>query len=443
MNDKKRAQARRRQRKLRRQRRNAVIRLAAVMASLLVVAAAVILVAPKRGDRALGRPRVEPEVEIAGPVITLEPEPEEIKPSAPDTGSALRTAAGTANADAAAQTAGGAAPAGDASATGSAPTAAELLADDIPTATDVLQSDPMAHGGERTADGFEYLPVFKRAETLDKVIAITVDDCFQIGNLRTIISTAYDNKGRLTLFPIGENLSKSGMKETLQGALKAKCEIENHTWSHSRIFRLPEMEMAEEIWKQGEALNELLGMNYREHFFRLMGGDGSSDQRTHNYLEQLGFYGIADWAVSGSDSTLEAIKKSLAPGLIYLFHTTDGDTQKLQQFIPYAVSQGYELVTLNELLGYPENETSQYAESTMPVPQPFVDEYRVHKMGDYAWNIVRMQDKLRELGFLEMEGESTGYYGEKTADAIKKYQISIGFNPTGIADAETQQKLLS
>ena len=102
-----------------------------------------------------------------------------------------------------------------------------------------------------------------------------------------------------------------------------------------------------------------------------MGGDGEYDQRTHNYLRQLGYLGIADWSLSGSDADLERIKSSLAPGKIYLFHTTDADTAKLKEFIPYAVSQGYELVTLNELLGLEANAVSDLstAETTMPEPQ--------------------------------------------------------------------------
>ena len=418
MSDKKRAKAKRDSRKRQKRRRrqyNQVMVLAAVCVCLLVAGAAVVIASPRRGDmKAANPPQIAPEVEIAGPVITLEPEPEE-EEAITTTSMKVQTAQGV----------------------------PEVAPSEAPAEVTADASFPLeAQAKNSSAESDAYLPVFKSTDTMERVIAITVDDCFQVSNLRAIITEAYNRKGRLTLFPIGENLTKNGMRETLLGALKAGCEIENHTWSHSRVFRLPELQMAEEIWKQNEALNELLGMNYREHFFRLMGGDGSTDLRTHNYLKQLGYYGIAEWAVSGSDSTLEAIKQSLNPGIIYLFHTTDGDTEKLKQFIPYAVSQGYELVTLNELLGYPENEVTEYHETQMPLPRTYVEDYRPHKVGDYAWNVVRMQDKLRELGFLQIEGESTGYYGEQTAQAIRDYQTSIGYNPTGIADSETQMRLL-
>ena len=316
-----------------------------------------------------------------------------------------------------------------------------VLFTEAPTPEPTATPEPTPEPVQAT---FEYLPVIKHGETGENKIAITVDDCFQVENLRTITKTAYAaNQGKLTIFPIGQNLSLDGMKETLQTCVfQLGYEIENHTWSHARIFRLPEQEMAAEIWNQSQALNQLLGVNYEQHFLRLMGGDGNNDQRTHSFLSQLGFKGIADWSLSGSDADLDWIKKSLEPGMIYLFHTTDRDTGILQQFIPWAVKQGYELVTLNELMGFEENAMSEFQVSTMPQPQAYTVDYHTHKKGDYAWIIVQMQDKLRALGYLTMDGPSTGYFGDQTAAALKAFQQNNGLNPTGEADSYTQQVLL-
>jgi len=290
--------------------------------------------------------------------------------------------------------------------------------------------------------GFEYLPVIRRVNTQRRQIAVTVDDCFQVDNLKAIAETARANGGRLTLFPIGQNLEKPGMAALMRRcAFELGFEIENHTWSHQRIFRLPEAEMAREIWQQGQALNRALGVNYEQHFFRLMGGDGDCDQRTHSYLKQLGFSAIANWSISGSDADMAAIRAALKPGAVYLFHTTDGDTQKLKSFIPYAVSQGYELVTLNELLGLPSNATSPRTEAAMPAPAAFRCDYRTRRQGDYAWCVVGMQDALRRLGLLRMSGPSTGYYGPRTRAAVEAFQQSRGLPVTGEADAQTQRLL--
>ena len=292
-----------------------------------------------------------------------------------------------------------------------------------------------------TDEGF--LPVYKKADTMERRIAITVDDCFQLKNLQTIIKMAYRCKAKLTIFPIGQNINITGMPETLRICVeKLGYEIENHTWSHARVFRLPASHMAAEIWNQSQALNRALGVNYEQHFFRLMGGDGNTDQRTHLYLKKLGYKGIADWSVSGSDASIEEIMQSLQPGAIYLFHTTDSDVEKLLRFIPYAVQQGYELVTLNELLGFGENAQTKYNVVPMPAPDADSGNYRTYQQGEYAWSIVQIQDRLRTMGYLEMEGASTGYYGEQTTQAVMDYQQAEGLPVTGVADSETQRHLL-
>lgn len=311
-----------------------------------------------------------------------------------------------------------------------------------PTPTPVPTPEPTP---EPTAEPtpFAYLPVVHHADIERNKIAVTVDDCYQVDNLKTIVSVAEENGAKLTLFPVGENLSKSGMADLLQRcAFKLGYEIENHTWSHSRIFRLPDEEMAAEIWKQDAALDKALGANYQAHFLRLMGGDGDTDPRIHSYLSKLGYLGIANWSVSGSDSDMKHIKAALAPGQIYLFHTTDPDTKKLQTFIPWAVSQGYELVTLNELFNLPANETSRLTDAAMPQPDADVDDGHTITEGEYTWVTARLQDKLRQLGYLDLDGPSTGYYGEQTAKAVRAFQKANGLPETGEADLATQDRIL-
>ena len=307
-----------------------------------------------------------------------------------------------------------------------------------PTPTPVPTPEPT-----QTPEPFTYLPVILNADTEAKKIAVTVDDCYQMDNLKTIIKLAKDNGAKLTLFPVGENVVRSGMSDILQRAVfDLNFEIENHTWSHARIFRLPQAEMAEEIWKQSAAVSHALGVNYQEHFLRLMGGDGDTDQRIHNYMSQLGYLAIAKWSVSGSDSDMTHIKSSLGPGQVYLFHTTDPDTKKLKEFIPYAVSKGYKLVTLNELFGLPENATAPLTDAAMPAPRPFTYDYRTIKREEYTWVTLMMQEVLRSQGYLQMTGPSTGYYGPQTAKAVSAWQRDHGLEATGEADEATQRSIL-
>ena len=62
------------------------------------------------------------------------------------------------------------------------------------------------------------LPVFWSADTNEKIIAITVDDCFQAEHLQQIVDKAIECGGKLTIFPIGDNVLRERHGEVLRYA---------------------------------------------------------------------------------------------------------------------------------------------------------------------------------------------------------------------------------
>ena len=292
-----------------------------------------------------------------------------------------------------------------------------------------------------TPEGEGYLPVFSKGETTQKVIAITVDDCNQTENLRQIVQCAIDNGGKLTILPIGQNLERESLREVIRYAYENGMELENHTYTHPAFYRMTTEEMAWEIYMNNRAVSETLGVDYQMHFMRTRGGDNRHDLRTHQYMEKMGYYGMAHWTLSGSSSSVAELKSELAPGNIYLFHTTDNDLGKLLGFIPYATQQGYRLVTLNEMFGLPENETAPLSEINMPEPDAYViPEYKLlDKKHSYVYDVYLLQQRLIELGWLD--GTADGVYGDDTYMAVGYFQKAIGMQPNGNATPETQEAL--
>ena len=293
-----------------------------------------------------------------------------------------------------------------------------------------------------TAPGF--IPVFSKAETNEKIIAITVDDCFQANNLEKIVNKALEVGGKLTIFPIGQNAIKEKQSATLKYAWENGFELENHTYTHCGLFNVSTEEMAKEIYMQQMALCYVLGVEYQPHFLRPRGGDARRDQRMQKYAEQLGYYGIAHWSAGGSQSR-SSLVKHLEPGAIYLFHTTDSDWDNLEYFIPYAVEQGYQLVTLNEMFSYPANETGELLDDpstrTPPTPEPYERALVTFKKTTYDWGVWLLQEKLIALGYLD--GDPDGVYGPGCEAAIKKYQYDHGLEVTGVADPALQETILN
>ena len=177
-----------------------------------------------------------------------------------------------------------------------------------------------------------YLPVFEKADTEDKRIAITVDECSGAAITMEFARAAYNYGAKLTLFPAGENVMRQNMADVLKGCLYSMgFEIENRCYSTTaRLYAMNDVMMAAEIWKQEIALSYVLGVRYHPHFLRLYGGDGENDLRTHFYLAQLGYKGIADWTFNGGTMDTGKIGKNLAPGNIYYFKTTKSDLQMME-----------------------------------------------------------------------------------------------------------------
>ena len=293
-----------------------------------------------------------------------------------------------------------------------------------------------------TAPGYGL--VFSEADTEEKIIAITVDDCFQAENLQKMVDKAIEVGGKFTIFPIGKNVLKKAQSEVLKYAWEHGFELENHTFTHNGLYRCSDEEMAQEVYMQQLALSHILGVEYQCHFLRPKGGDARRDQRMQVYAQQIGYYGIAHWSCAGSTSTEKEIAKALKPGAIYLFHTTTtNDLDKLLNFMPYAVEKGYKLVTLNEMFGYPENETKPLTgpAKDYPVPalQPYSRVYDVYKPTRYSWGVYLLQQKLVELGY--MKGEPDGVYGQDCAKYVKAYQKDHGMEQTGVADVALQEQI--
>lgn len=78
-------------------------------------------------------------------------------------------------------------------------------------------------------------------------------------------------------------------------------------------------------------------------------------------------------------------------------------------------------------------------ETPAPTQAPEAASYTTVSKGDEGNDVLKLQNRLYELGFLT--GDRDGVFGSKTQTAVKLFQESAGINASGIADNETQQKL--
>ena len=299
----------------------------------------------------------------------------------------------------------------------------------------------------------ELLPVISKVDTQEKKIAITIDDLNEVGNLNEIMDLAISYNAKLTLFPIGENVTKKAdLRAALRRAYELGFEIENHTYSHVDLYSLTDREMAGQIIYQNRAVNEALGLDYEMHFLRMKGGNGEYDLRSHMYLIQNGYRGVVDWYWSGTSVSAASSAQALTNGAVYLFHCKDKDLEKLRMLIPYFAEQGYQMVTLNELVGIEMNAVKPLDEKAMDAPVPEPGEFiyneenyvligKKHYTQMYAVQLI--QRRLMELGYLDVSAAVDGDYGSVTRAAVVLFQEQNGLTADGLAGAETQKKLFS
>lgn len=68
--------------------------------------------------------------------------------------------------------------------------------------------------------------------------------------------------------------------------------------------------------------------------------------------------------------------------------------------------------------------------------------YKQLKKGDRNENVLKMQNRLCELGYLS-DTSCTGYYGDYTVKKVKQFQKAAGLSETGKADPVTLERLYS
>ena len=224
-------------------------------------------------------------------------------------------------------------------------------------------------------------------------------------------------------------------------------EIENRGYNATgRIFQYPDDMMVQEIWMQNIAVSFNLGVKYDQHFFRLYGGLGEYDHRTHAYLDQQGYKGIAHWTYSGSNIDVSKVAEKLKPGGIYAFKSTEADGQRMTALMQAAKQLGYRMVTLNELFGYEANTWHTTKESVLSEIMPAFSyqsslDYDIFP-GEASWDVCLIQSRLVTLGYLKVD-QVDGIFGEGTSEGLRLFQAQLGRPASGAGDVATLKQLFA
>ena len=193
-----------------------------------------------------------------------------------------------------------------------------------------------------------------RHNTDKKRVALTFDDGPHYKYTAEILDILDEYGAKATFFVVGELAER--YPELILRELAEGHEIGNHTWSHPKMKKLTVDSLKQEILKTEELLNEIA--DYRPKLFRPPEGAFSplAEKTAENidYEVILWTVDTRDWAHTPVDKIVDNVLNNTAPGSIILCHDFIGrdspTPDAIRQFIPKLIDEGYEFVTVSELL---------------------------------------------------------------------------------------------
>lgn len=200
----------------------------------------------------------------------------------------------------------------------------------------------------------ELADVYFSGEKAQKRIALTFDDGPHYKYTAEILDILAENEVKATFFVVGSLAER--YPELILRELESGHEVASHTWSHPHLAKLPEATLVNELSATEEFLYELA--EYRPKLFRPPEGKcPDSVLRVAGELDYeviLWTVDTRDWAHTPTDTIVKTVLDNTESGSIILCHDFIGGVSPtpdaLRKFIPELKRNGYEFVTVSELL---------------------------------------------------------------------------------------------
>lgn len=196
------------------------------------------------------------------------------------------------------------------------------------------------------------------------MIALTFDDGPVPGVTDKILDVLKQYNVRATFFVCGWRLEKEENRELLRKIAAQGCEIGNHTWSHRKLLGQNYVSVRYEINNTNDVIFDTTGIHPR--CFRPPGGGNTFEAGSVTRDDGME---IILWSQSGNVHETDPQKiaqnveqqivdgKKLHSGDVVLLHDThESMVEAVKIIVPKLIEEGYQLVTVWELLNCMEDE---------------------------------------------------------------------------------------
>ena len=187
------------------------------------------------------------------------------------------------------------------------------------------------------------------------MVALTFDDGPGEETTAQILDILEENNAVATFFELGANVKNvEGASDLLKRELELGCEVGCHSWDHPNLFTLSDDAVKQQADKAKAAIKDACGQE--PTVFRAPYGNGND-----KIAKAFGLPGInwsvdtLDWSSRNTASIVSVVKsyKGHLDGQIILMHSIyDFSADATKEIVPWLKSQGYQLVTVSDLLRY-------------------------------------------------------------------------------------------
>ena len=215
------------------------------------------------------------------------------------------------------------------------------------------------------------IPIYS-VGTTEKRVSLTFDAAWGNEDTQQLIDILAQYNIKATFFIVGEWVDK--YPESVKALSDAGHSIQNHSDTHPHLPQLSREQVVKELEACNDKIEAITGV--RPDLVRVPYGDYSN--AVIEAAESIGMYTIQwdvdslDWKELSATDIHSRVVKRVQEGSIVLFHNAALHTpEALPMIIESLVQQGYEFVTVGELI-YRDNYTVDHEgrqQSTLPAEQ--------------------------------------------------------------------------
>lgn len=182
-----------------------------------------------------------------------------------------------------------------------------------------------------------------------KVVALTFDDGPDPKTTPQVLDILKKHKAKATFFVVGQNIA--GNESIMKRAIDEGSEIGNHSWSHPNMPLFPLATVQKEINMTHDEIKRAVGVDTN----LMRPPYGAITPTIQNSIPEkyiMWSVDTLDWKNRNTESIMAQVKAAVQPGGIILMHDIHQTTvDALPTLLDYLDAQGYEYVTVSDLIG--------------------------------------------------------------------------------------------